>query len=228
MIHSRTQLQFGETTYKKITHHTVMVVGLGGVGGYVVESLARFGIKHLILVDHDVVEESNINRQIAATHSTIGELKVDVLKKRIKDINPDILVTTYPTFYNADTKTNLLNHDIDFIVDAIDTITFKIDIAKTCLDRNIPHIAVMGTGDKLAPEQLQLTPLYKTQTDPIARVMRRKLKHHPHYKKIQTVCSFEQPHAKDKVGRTPSSNAFVPASAGLLAASYVIRYLLEN
>ncbi|MEC9484348.1 MAG: ThiF family adenylyltransferase [Candidatus Izemoplasma sp.] len=228
MIHARTQRQFGEETYQKLINHTIMIVGLGGVGGYVAESLARFGIKHLILVDHDTVEASNINRQIVALHSTIGNLKVDVLKKRITDINPEIEITVYPVFYNADTKTKLFEHKIDFIVDAIDTITYKIDLAKECLNRDIGHIAVMGTGDKLGPENLNIMPLYKTQTDPIARVMRRKLKTHPGYKTLQTVCSFEQPSAINKEGRTPTSNAFVPASAGLMASSYVTRYLLEK
>ncbi|MCF7925322.1 MAG: ThiF family adenylyltransferase [Candidatus Izimaplasma sp.] len=225
MIQNRTKNQFGDTLFNDITNHTVMIVGVGGVGGYVVEALARFGIKHLILVDHDTVELSNINRQIVALHSTVNKQKVAVLKERVKDINPDILVTTYPVFYDATTKDMIFKEKIDFLVDAIDTITYKIDIVKSCLDNNIKFITVMGTGDKIAPEELKLVPLHQTQIDPIARVMRRKLKHHPQYKQIQTVCSFETPRALNKQGRTPTSNSFVPASAGLLAASYVIRSL---
>jgi tRNA A37 threonylcarbamoyladenosine dehydratase len=228
MIHDRTIKQFGIETFTKLSNQHVMIVGVGGVGGYAVEALARFGFKHLILVDDDHVESSNINRQLCALQSTLGMSKVAVFKSRIADIDPTITVDTHDQRFNASTKHTIFNQSIDYVIDAIDSLDDKAELIKTCLDHKIPFVSVMGTGNKLAPEQLQVMPLHRTQMDPIARILRKDLKHHPDYKKITTICSFETPTFEERIIGGPTSNAYVPGSAGLLAASVAIRALLKQ
>ena len=227
MIHKRTIKQFGDSQFNTIINHTVLIVGVGGVGGYTVEALARFGIKKLILVDDDVVESSNINRQLCALQSTVGKSKVDVFKSRINDINPDIEVVALYERFNEE-STVLDDYPIDFVIDAIDSLKEKTLLIKLCLDKEINILSVMGTGNKLEPESFRIMPLYKTSMDPIARILRRNLKTHRHFKKIQTVCSTETPKQFDDNKQVPASNSFVPASAGLLAASYIIRELIKT
>lgn len=228
MIHDRTIKQFGIEMFTKLSNQRIMIVGVGGVGGYAVEALARFGIKHLTLVDDDHVEQSNINRQLCALQSTIGMSKVTVFKNRIADIDPSIVVVPYEHRFNASTKQILFNQPIDYVIDAIDSLDDKTLLIETCLDLKIPFVSVMGTGNKLAPEQLQVMPLHRTQMDPIARILRKAFKHHPDYKKITTICSFEAPTFEEKIIGGPTSNAYVPGSAGLLAASVAIRTLLKQ
>lgn len=211
----------GQEKLDELQTKTVCIFGLGGVGGNAVEAIVRGGFQHIILVDKDTIDPSNINRQIIATHSSIGKRKVDVMKERILDINPNATVTTYPIFYNFDTKNQLWKHKIDYVIDCIDTITFKIDIIKECLHRDITFISVMGTGNKYHPNLLEILPLSKTEYDPIARVIRNKLKKEYKLNKIMTVISKEPQQKVDSTKQSPSSNSFVPSTAGILAASYI-------
>jgi len=221
MRFSRLEQLVGTQTLQALADKTVLILGLGGVGGFAAESIARSGFGHIILVDKDTVEESNINRQIIALDSTVHNPKVEVMKARIFDINPKCDVTIYQTFYNEQTKDTIWNHKIDYMIDCIDTITFKIDLIKEATIRHIPFISVMGTGNKYHPEQLQIIPLSKTQYDPIARVIRNKLRNTHKLQEIMTVCSTEQPEKVDSTTMSPSSNVFVPNTAGILAASYI-------
>jgi len=223
----RTVELIGSEKYALLTNSTVLVVGLGGVGGHACEALARSGIGHFILVDKDVVDESNINRQIIALSSTIGLPKVDVMKARIFEINPQATVKTYFSFYNEETKSEILDHNIDFICDCIDTVTWKIDLIKEALKRNIKVISSMGMGNKLHPELIEISELKKTSYDPIARVIRSKFKKEHINGKVPVVYSKEEPYKVDQTKLTPASNSFVPATAGLIAASYVVNTIIQ-
>ncbi len=227
MKFERTIQLIGEEKFALLKNSTVLVVGLGGVGGHATEALARSGIGKLIIVDKDVVDESNINRQIIALDSTIGLPKTVVMKERLLDINKDLDVLTYHTFYNFDTKDEIFSNDIDYVIDAIDTITFKIDIIKECLKRNIPFISSMGQGNKLHPELLEISELSKTSYDPLAKVIRKKLRSEGIQGKVPVVYSKEEPNKTDTAVLSPASNSFVPAAAGLLAASYIINKIIE-
>ena len=217
----------GVDKFNLLQNTTVLVVGLGGVGGHATEALARSGIGKLIIVDNDVVDESNINRQIIALSSTVGRPKTMVMKERLQDINEHLEVLTYHTFYNFETKGEIFNHKIDYVIDAIDTITFKIDIIKECLKRGIPFISSMGQGNKLHPELLEISEITKTSYDPIAKVIRAKLRKEHINGKVPVIYSKEEPNSNDKLKRSPASNSFVPAVAGLLAASYIINKIIE-
>lgn len=226
MPFSRLKQLIGESTFETISSKTVCIVGLGGVGGSAAEAIARSGFGHIILVDQDIVEESNINRQVVALHSTIGRAKVDVMKARILDINPSCKVDTLHMFYNNETKNQLFAYSIDYMIDAIDTITFKIDLVTEAFRRKIPIISVMGTGNKYHPEQLDILPLDKTSYDPIARVMRQKLKRTVNIHKVMVVASTEPPTKVDSQTMSPSSNQFVPNTAGILAANYIFLHTI--
>ena len=217
----------GKEKMNKITNSSVLIFGLGGVGGNASEAIARSGYGTIILVDKDTVDLSNINRQLVATTKTIGRKKVEVLKERILEINPNCHVVTYNTFYNFETKDIIWENKIDYVIDCIDTITFKIDIVKECQNRNIPQISVMGTGNKSHPEKLEIIQLSKTEYDPIARVMRNKLKKEYNLNNIIVVASKEIPTKVDSTKLSPSSNAFVPNTAGLIAASYIFNKTIE-
>lgn len=205
---------------------SVLVLGCGGVGGYVVEALARSGIGEMILVDYDVVDETNINRQIIALDSTIGELKIDLLEERIKDINSNCNVIKIGKFINQDNYMELFNNKIDYFVDCCDTIIVKKLVMKECLENDIPFISSMGTGNKLDPSKLEITDIRKTVNDPLARILRKFVKDEKINKKVMVLSSRELP---VKTGdRTPGSTAFVPASAGLLIASYIVREFIKK
>lgn len=227
MRFKRTIEQIGETKFNILSKSTVLILGTGGVGGHACESLARSGVKNLIIVDKSVVDLSNVNRQIIALTSTVGLPKVEVMKKRLLDINPEMNITTYYEFYNLDTKKKILNHKIDFICDAIDTVTFKIDIIKEALANNIPIISSMGMGNKLHPELIEISEINKTSYDPIAKVIRKKLRSQRIKGKVPVVYSKEEPFKVDKIAMNPASNSFVPATAGLIMASYVVNKLIE-
>jgi len=227
MIFSRLIQLIGNEKFSKLQNKTVLIFGLGGVGGNACESIARSGFGNIILVDKDTVDESNINRQIIALNSTVGDSKVDIMKSRILDINPQCNVITHKIFYNFDTKDSIWNHHIDYVIDCIDTITFKIDIIRECIKREITFISVMGTGNKFHPEKMELIPLGKTEYDPIARVIRNKLKKEANLNKIMVVASKERPLKVDSTTTSPSSNAFVPNTAGLIAASYIFNKAIE-
>lgn len=223
---TRTIDLIGPDQLSKIQATTVLVVGLGGVGSFATEALARSGVKRFILVDKDCVDASNMNRQLPALTSTIGQPKVELLKKRIIDIHPDAEVVTYHSFYNFDTKEQIFNHNIDAICDCIDTITFKIDLLNEANQRNIPVISVLGTGNKLDPTRLEVTSLDQTTHCPIARILRKKLKHIS--KDVTVIYSKEQIEKYHQEKRSPASMVFVPSSAGILASSLLIRNIIQK
>ncbi|MBQ9391828.1 MAG: tRNA threonylcarbamoyladenosine dehydratase [Lachnospiraceae bacterium] len=226
---SRTQLIFGADNMERLYNARVAVFGVGGVGGYTVEALARSGVGTLDLVDNDKVCLSNINRQIIATRKTVGKYKVDVAKERILDINPDAKVNTYKTFYLPETKDQFHFEDYDYVVDAIDTVTGKIQLVAQANEAGTPIISSMGAGNKINPTQFEVEDIYKTSVCPLAKVMRRELKKRG-VKKLKVVYSKEKPIKVDEkceVRRViPGSTAFVPSTVGLIVASEVIKDIL--
>lgn len=216
----------GTDNINVLSNKCVLVLGVGGVGGYVVESLARSGIGKIIIVDFDTIDISNINRQIIALDSTIGLKKVDVLEKRIKDINRDCIVIKNDKFIDNNNFLDLFNEKIDFFVDACDTMNVKKMVIKECINKNIPFISSMGTGNKLDPSLLEITDIRKTVNDPLARILRKFVKDEKINKKVLVCSSRELP---IKTGdRTPGSSAFVPSSAGLLISSYIVRFFIKS
>ena len=223
---SRLEKIIGTDALTNLQNKSVLILGVGGVGGYTVESLARSNIGTLILVDYDKVDETNINRQIVALNSTIGKSKVDVLEERIKDINSGCKVIKVNKFIDENNFLELFNNKIDYFVDACDTVLVKKLVIKECLKRNIPFISSMGTGNKLDPSKLEITDIRKTVNDPLARILRKFIKDEKINKKVMVLSSKELP---IKTGdRTPGSSAFVPSSAGLLIASYIVRSFIEK
>lgn len=228
----RTELIIGKDALEKMARSRVAVFGIGGVGGYAVEGLARTGIGTLDLIDSDDVAVSNINRQIIATQDTIGLKKVDVARNRVLSINPDIKVNAYDCFYLPDKKDLFDFRNYDYIVDAIDTVTAKLDIIETAKSLNIPIISAMGCGNRIDPTKIVITDIYKTSGDPLAKIMRKQLKEKG-IKKLDVVYSTEKPlkplfdikeEENDSNRRSiPGSSAFVPSAAGLAIASYVTR-----
>lgn len=238
MLHefSRTELLIGETGLNCLSKAKVAVFGVGGVGSYVVEALSRCGVGALVLVDHDKVSQTNINRQLIALHSTIGKFKTEVAKERIKDIDSDILVHTYQTFYNSDTIDLFDFKAYDYIIDAVDTVTAKLLLIEQAKAAGTPIISCMGTGNKLDPSRFEITDITKTSVCPLAKVMRQELRKR-RIKKVKVLYSKEQPiqHVKcdeELRGSTahpvPGSIAFVPSVAGLMIAGEVVRELLEE
>ena len=222
---SRLEKLIGSDNLNNINAKSVLILGVGGVGGYVAEALARSNIGQLILVDGDIVDISNINRQIIALTSTVGKKKVDVLEARIKDINSDCKIIKIDKFIDKDNINILFNYKIDFLVDACDTVTTKKEIIVKCIDKNIEFISSMGTGNKLDPSKLEITDIRKTINDPLARIIRKFIKDEKINKKVMVLSSKELP---IKTGeRTPGSSSFVPGSAGLLIASYIIRKFMN-
>ena len=217
----RLEMIIGKDNLNNLKNKSVLILGVGGVGGYVAEALSRSNIGTLILVDYDIVDLTNINRQIIALNSTIGKKKVDVLEERIKDINSSCKVIKIDKFIDLNNLDILFKHKIDFLVDACDTVTTKKEIIKKCLDKDIDFISSMGTGNKLDPSKLEIVDIRKTVNDPLARILRKFIKDKKINKKVMVLSSKELP---IKTGdRTPGSNAFVPSSAGLLIASYIVR-----
>ncbi len=210
---------------ENLQNKKVAVFGLGGVGSYVVEALVRCGIGGIVLVDHDKIDITNLNRQLYALHSTIGMNKVDVAKERCLDINPNLNITTYQQFYLPDQGMENIFCDCDFVIDAIDTVKAKIALIENCYKLKIPIISSMGTGNKLEPECFKITDIYKTSVCPLARVMRRELKQRG-IKKCIVLYSEELPQKVD--GATPGSVSFVPSVAGLMIAGYVIKELAKE
>ena len=220
---SRTAQLIGEENVKNLFFKHVIVFGCGGVGGFVVEALARSGIGKISLVDNDSVNTSNINRKIIALHSTVGKQKVDVLKNRILDINPNCQVFTFNTFFLPENSHSFDFSQYDYVVDAVDTVTAKIEIIKKSKDANVPIISSMGTGNKLNPLAFKVADISKTNVCPLARVMRNELKKRG-ISKVKCVYSEELPVIQTQ---TPASIAFVPSVAGLLIASEVIKDLMK-
>lgn len=223
----RTRRLLGDTAMDKLKNARVAVFGVGGVGGYVVEALVRSGIGEIDMFDNDTVAESNINRQIIATTETIGRLKVDVAKERALLINPDIKVNSHNCFYMPDNANNYNLAEYSYIVDAIDTVTAKIELIKRAKALDVPIISSMGTGNKLDASMLEVTDIKKTEMCPLARTMRRELKNRG-ITSLKVVYSKEKPITPDDGDRIPASTAFVPAAAGLIIAGEVVKDLVKN
>ena len=224
----RSEILLGKENIEKLKNAHVIIFGVGGVGSYVSEALCRSGVGEITVVDSDVLSESNINRQLIALHSTIGRKKVDVIEERIKDINPKCIVHKKDMFYLPENSGEIDFSGVDFVVDAIDTVTAKIDIICRCKSENIPVISSMGTGNKMEPSMLKIEDLYKTSVCPLARVMRRELKARG-IKNLTVLYSEEkpiEPMVEDK--RTPGSVAFVPSVAGLMIGGYVIKEIIKS
>lgn len=232
---SRTELLIGEEALEKLRHARVAVFGVGGVGGYVVEALARSGIGTLDLIDNDCVDITNMNRQIIATMDNIGKPKVEVAKERVLKINPQMTVHTHQMFYLPETASEFDFSKYDYVVDAIDTVSGKIALVMQAKEAGTPIICAMGAGNKLDPTAFEVTDIYKTTVCPLAKVMRRELKKRG-IKKLKVVYSKEQPispkqnqeelQASGK-RQIPGSIAFVPSVAGLIIAGEVIKDLMK-
>ena len=233
---SRTELLLGEAAMQKLYNARVAVFGVGGVGGYTVEALARTGIGALDLIDPDRISVSNINRQLLATHSTVGKLKVEAARSRVLDINPNCQVRIFPCFYLPDTADQFDFTCYDYIVDAIDTVTGKLQLVERAVTAGTPIICSMGTGNKLDPSGFQVADISKTSMCPLARIMRKELKKRgiTHLKVV-----YSQEEALTPVGaeeemkllgkrQIPGSTAFVPGAAGLILAGEVIRDLIRK
>lgn len=234
---SRTELLIGKDNVEKLNKTKVAIFGIGGVGSYVVEALARTGIGEFALVDNDLVSLTNINRQIVALHSTIGMPKVDVAKSRILDINPKAKVETYKEFFLPETV-GIIDKSVDYIIDAIDTVTAKIELVMRANKFEIPIISSMGTGNKLDPTKLEVSDIFKTSVCPLAKVMRKELKARG-IKKLKVVYSKEDVVKCDEEvmnecisetskSRVPGSVSFVPSVAGLIIASEVIKDICKK
>lgn len=222
----RLEKVIGKDKVDDLGQKCVLVIGCGGVGGYVCEALARSNIGRLIIVDFDVVDVTNINRQIIALESTIGQKKVDVLEKRLKDINPNLDVVKIDSFIGVDNIKVLFKDKLDYLVDACDSIKTKLALIDECLKRKIPFVSSMGTGNKLDPTKLDVVDIRKTVNDPLARIIRKYVKDKKIKDKVMVLSSTEVP---VKTGeRTPGSTAFVPGTAGLILASFVVRNLIKE
>ncbi len=222
---SRVRYVIGAEAVEILGQAHVAVAGLGGVGSYVAEALARSGVGCLTLIDADVVEASNINRQLPALQSTMGRYKTEVTAARINDINPRCQINLYSDFYRPGSFERFFPAKVDFVADAIDSTASKIDLLCECYQRKIPVISSMGTGNKLEPDKLLLADISKTHTCPLAKTVRKQLRQARIEKGIMTVFSQENPVYASKEA-VPGSMIFVPASAGLLMASYIVRKLI--
>ena len=224
---SRTRALLGDDAMARLQNSRVAVFGLGGVGGYVVEALARSGIGELHLIDNDTVSLSNLNRQILATEDTVGQPKTEAAKRRVLAINPAATVHTYPCFYLPENADSVPIERCDYVVDAIDTVSGKLAIIERAKAAGVPVISSMGTGNKLDPSRLQIGDVYKTEGCPLARVMRRELRARG-ITALKVVWSPEPPRTPlgGENARVPASVAFVPSVAGLLIASEVVRDLV--
>lgn len=227
MNNERSALLLGNEALEILKNKTVLVVGIGGVGSFCVEALARAGIGHLILVDKDKVESSNINRQLLATTETIDQVKVIVMKKRIQTLNPECRVDMYDCFYDCSMDEKIFSQKIDFVIDCIDSIKSKQDLAMACIQRDIPFLSSMGTARRLDPSKLEIMELEKTSYDPIAKRMRNWKRKNKIRNKIWVVCSTEPPRPVE-AGKPLPSMIFVPASAGLLLASECVKKLINK
>ncbi len=228
-IFDRSELVIGKDGMHILKNATVAVFGIGGVGSFAVEALVRSGVGHIVMVDFDDIDITNVNRQIHAYIDVVGQKKIDEMKKRAKRINPSIKITIIDKMYHADninvisaqSNNRVFDFKWDYVIDAIDMVSAKLDLIQRCYERNIPIISSMGTGNKLYPEKLQITDIYKTHTCPLAKVMRRELKNRG-IKKLMVCFSDEKPVAKKVLGST----SFVPPVAGMICAAKVVRDLV--
>lgn len=228
---TRTGLIIGNEGLEKLKNSNVIVFGVGGVGSFAAEAIARAGVGNLTIVDFDDVDITNINRQLPALHSTVGRDKVEVMKERILDINPDINIRAVNAKYNAETSAEILCDNYDYVVDAIDMVSSKIHLIETCYKKNFRIISSMGMGNKLDPTKIVVTDIHKTEMCPLAKVMRKEMRDRK-VKKLKVVYSTEKPaELKERImnGKkiTPGSISFVPSVGGLIIASVVINDLLK-
>ncbi len=229
----REEMLLGAAAMQRLAQAHVIVFGIGGVGSYVAEGLARAGVGALTLVDSDTVGETNLNRQLCALRSTIGQYKSDVMARRILDINPDCRVTSMPELYNDERKERFFSQRYDYIVDAIDLVSCKLSLIQTALDRGIPIVSAMGTGNKLDPTQFCITDISKTSGCHLARIMRRELRARgiEHHTVLYSQELPQKPAALEAPppGRRtiPSSVSWVPSCAGLMLAGYVVQELIK-
>ena len=221
---NRLEYLIGKDNLNLLKSKKILIVGLGGVGGFATEALARSGIGNITLVDYDTIDITNLNRQIIALNSTIGRKKVEVFKERIKDINKECNVIKYDLFFDSNTKDEILNNKIDFIVDSCDSVNSKKLIIEEALKRKIDFISSMGTANKLDPTKLEITDIRKTVNDPLARIMRKFVKDSKIKDKVVVLSSTELP---KKNGTVLGSVSFVPSSAGLLITSYIINKIIK-
>lgn len=234
----RMELLVGNTGLDILKNATVLVVGIGGVGSYCVEALARAGVGRLILIDGDQVAPSNLNRQIHAVYSTIGRNKTEVMRERILSYQKDCEVVCHTMFYDESKNEEIFQERIDFVVDAIDTISSKLALISYCLANQIPFISSLGMANRMDPTAIEVSELMKTSYDPLAKVLRNLVRKHRIKGKIPVMYSREHPSVQTKIinedGITrkekmpPASSPFVPAAAGLACASYVVRTLLKE
>ena len=244
---SRTELLIKKEGIDKLQNAKIAIFGIGGVGSFVVEGLVRSGVGNFVLIDDDKICLTNLNRQIIATRKTIGKYKVDVMKERILEINPNANVETYQEFYMPNSETNIINKDLSYVVDSIDTVTAKIEIIRQCKNINIPVISSMGTGNKLDPSKFEITDIYKTSICPLAKVMRKQLRKR-NIDNLKVIYSKEEPIKIDEYSnnscktncicppgtkrkcsirnQVPGSISFVPSVAGLMIAGEVIRDII--
>lgn len=230
-IFSRTESLIGTDNLKKLNNSRIAIFGIGGVGGYVLEGLVRCGVGNIDIFDDDTISLTNINRQIIATNETLGQLKTEVAKNRALSINKDANVTTYNIFYSPNNADEFDFSKYDYIIDAIDTVTSKIEIIIRAASQKTPVISCMGTGNKLNPAMLEVSDIYKTSVCPLAKVMRHELKKRG-IKKLKVVYSKEEPiklSLDNENGRhIPASAPFVPAAAGMIIAAEVIKDLIKD
>ena len=222
----RLEKLIGKEKLEKLHSKTVAVIGLGGVGGYSLETLIRNGIENIIIVDNDTVDITNKNRQIIALDSSINLNKVDAFENRIKDINKNVNIIKLNMFLNEDNKKELFNYNIDYLIDACDTVSTKIMLIKECLNRNIKIISSMGTGNKFDPYKLKITDIKKTSYDPLAKVVRRELNKLNITDEVLVLSSTEETIKTDN--RTPYSYSVVPNIAGILISDYIIKDIIKS
>ncbi len=233
----RTELLIGSEGIRRLNESRVAIFGIGGVGGYVCEALIRSGISSFDIIDKDKIARSNINRQIIALHSTIGRPKVEIMKQRMLDINPLAKINTYETFFLPDNSIEFPFDEYDYVVDAVDTVTAKIELIMQCKNRNIPVISSMGAGNKLDASAFEVADIYKTSVCPLAKVMRRELRKRG-VKSLKVVYSKEEPikgayfEEKEEIdkkgnGYAPGSVSFVPSVLGLIIAGEVVKDLTK-
>lgn len=222
---SRTEMLIGKEALNKLRNSNIAIFGIGGVGSYVLEALVRVGVNKFILVDKDVIDITNLNRQIIATTKSIGMPKVEVAKQRILDINPNAEVEVYQEFFLPNSDKYILNKDISYIVDSVDTVTAKIELAIRAKELNIPIISCMGTGNKLDATKFEVADIYETSMCPLAKVMRKELKKRG-IDRLKVVYSKEEPIKQCAKINVPASISFVPSTAGLIMAGEVIKDII--
>ena len=244
---SRTELLIGKEGIEKLKNSKVAIFGIGGVGSFVIEGLVRAGVENFVLIDDDKICLTNLNRQIIATRKTIGKYKVDIAKERILEINPNANVEVYKEFYMPDSKTNIINKELSYVVDCVDTVTAKIGIIMQAKKGNIPVISSMGTGNKLDPSKFEITDIYKTNICPLAKVMRKELRKR-NIDSLKVIYSEEEPIKPDDTSssscktncicppgtkrkctirnQVPGSISFVPSVAGLMIAGEIVKDII--